>query len=500
MCGIVGIVSGDTETEVAERLYDSLIVLQHRGQDAAGIICSDGKITTHRRATGTVRDVFLEKHMERFKGNMGIGHVRYPTAGSTDSTNEVQPFYTNCPFGVSLAHNGNLNNTKELILELLKDNHRRVNTSSDSEALLNVLAAELDIACVSNKDGLESLTSEKVFLAVEAVHKRVHGSYAVVAMLTGWGVLGFRDPHGIRPLCVGIRKQADGVVERVIASESVVMKSMGFAFERDVQPGETVIITRDGQLVSKVCAKATSLSPCIFEFVYFARPDSVIDGISVHSARLRMGTALGKRILEQLPNHGIDVVIPVPDSGRTAALELAREIDVPYREGFVKNRYIGRTFIMSNNANRIAQVRKKLNTVDEEFKDKTVLIVDDSIVRGNTSRRIVQMAREAGAKRVYLASAAPPIMYPNVYGIDMPASKEYVAHQKTIDEIAQELHVDQLFYQSLDDLVESCKGLSSVTPSISFDCSCFNGKYVTGKVTPEYLEAIENQRSDKQKK
>lgn len=504
MCGIVGIVRAPGDL-VAAQLYDSLVVLQHRGQDAAGIVTSDENNMCHRRATGMVRDVFQAKHMMRLTGSMGIGHVRYPTAGGTNAA-EVQPFYSNVPFGVSLAHNGNLNNKETLIRTLLEENHRRVNTSSDSEALLNVFAAELTNACAGRKNGLSDITDEDVFTAVTKTHERLEGSYAFVALITGWGMVGVRDPHGIRPLCLGKNEIAGVFTEQVLASESVVYKSLGFKRVRDVAPGEAIVVRADGTFSSRVCCESPSLTPCIFEYVYFARPDSTIDGISVHSARLRMGTALGKQILANMPEGGIDVVIPVPDSGRTAALELAREIGVPYREGFVKNRYIGRTFIMPGNQDRIDSVRKKLNTVEEEFDGKSVLIVDDSVVRGNTSRRIIAMARQAKATKVYFASAAPPIMYPNVYGIDMPANKEFVAHGRTMTQIAYHLEVDGLYYQNLDDLIECCRHPVNQDPTVAaqfaseFDCACFDGKYVTGTITPEYLASIEKLRNDAAKK
>lgn len=508
MCGIVGIVQ-EPETICAPNLYDGLVVLQHRGQDSAGIVTSDDYNVSHRRANGMVSEIFHEKHMRRLHGSMGIGHVRYPTAG-TSSVAEVQPFYCNVPFGISTAHNGNLNNGDVLIKDLIENDHRRVNTQSDSEALLNVLAAELDAAVAGRKNAYNNLSDEDIFKAVENLHKRLEGSYAFIALITGWGMVGVRDPHGIRPLIYGSHTTATGFDEYCIASESVVFQSLGYRRVRDVAPGEAVVVTREGKCSSKVCCPNPSLTPCIFEYVYFARPDSTIDGISVHSARLRMGEKLGLQIRKAFPNgHDIEVVIPVPDSGRTAALELSRTIKVPYREGFVKNRYIGRTFIMPGNESRVANIRKKLNTVEEEFQDKTILIVDDSIVRGNTSRRIVEMAKDAGAKKVYFASAAPPIVHPNVYGIDMPAKNEYIAHNRTIDDIADHLGVERggLFYQNLDDLVDCCvtqvkEDRDDKIFAANFDCSCFNGKYVTGTITQDYLDRIEQIRNDtaKQKK
>ncbi len=492
MCGIVGII-GHPQSQVAPSLYDGLLVLQHRGQDAAGIVTSDSKNICHRRANGLVRDVFRSKHSEALLGSMGIGHVRYPTAGS-NSVSEAQPFYTNTPFGVSLAHNGNLNNTQDIISSLLEYDHRRINTSSDSEALLNLFAAEIQRSLNGNPGGLESLTDDDIFRAVERVHLRAEGSYSVVTMITGWGIVAFRDPNGIRPLCIG-SNIVDGFTERVVASESVVCKALGFNHDGDVSPGEAVIIRMNGELSRKVCSDKVDHHPCIFEHVYFARPDSVMDGISVHSSRLRMGATLARKISSELPNHGIDAVIPVPDSGRIAALDLARELGVPYREGFVKNRYIGRTFIMPGQTIRKDSVRKKLNTIEGEFLGKTVLIVDDSIVRGNTSRRIVSMAREAGATKVYFASCSPPIVHPNVYGIDMPAKSEYVAHGRSVSEICEAIGADRLVYQDLQDLVKACLGDDSEGPA-NFDCSCFDGVYVTGGITEEYLERIESLRID----
>ena len=492
MCGIVGII-GHPQSQVAPSLYDGLLVLQHRGQDAAGIVTSDSKNICHRRANGLVRDVFRPKHSESLLGSMGIGHVRYPTAGSS-SVSEAQPFYTNTPFGVSLAHNGNLNNTQDIISSLLEYDHRRINTSSDSEALLNLFAAEIQRSLNGNPGGIESLSDDDIFRAVERVHLRAEGSYSVVTMITGWGIIAFRDPNGIRPLCIG-SNTVDGFTERVVASESVVCKALGFNHDGDVSPGEAVIVRMNGDLSRKVCSDKVDHHPCIFEHVYSARPDSVMDGISVHSSRLRMGATLARKISSEHPDHGIEAVIPVPDSGRIAALDLARELGVPYREGFVKNRYIGRTFIMPGQTIRKDSVRKKLNTIEGEFHGKTVLIVDDSIVRGNTSRRIVNMAREAGATRVFFASCSPPIVHPNVYGIDMPAKSEYVAHGRSVEEIGEAIGADWLVYQDLQDLVKACLGDESEGPA-NFDCSCFDGVYVTGGITEEYLERIERLRND----
>lgn len=495
MCGIIGIV-GHPNSHSASMIYDGMLVLQHRGQDAAGIVTSDSENITHRRANGLVRDVFTEKHMQKLTGSMGIGHVRYPTAGS-NSADEAQPFYTNTPFGVSIAHNGNLNNNDDIINGLLEYDHRRVNTSSDSEALLNLFAAEIQRSLNGRPGGMDSLLEDDIFRAIERLHLRVEGSYSVTALITGWGLIGFRDPHGIRPLFMGKNKLED-FTEVIIASESVACTALGFTPDRDIEPGEAVIVRIDGKISSKICHPETVHRPCIFEHVYFARPDSVIDGISVHDARLRMGELLAKRISAEYPDHEIEAVIPVPDSGRIAALDLAKYLGVPYREGFVKNRYIGRTFLMPGQSVRKDSVKKKLNTIEGEFNNKIVLIVDDSIVRGNTSRRIVQMARDAGAKKVYFASCSPPIIHPNVYGIDMPAKTEYVAHNRSNDEICTAIGADLLFYQKLDDLVEACLSVGDNNLA-SFDCSCFNGIYVTGGITEDYLQKIERTRNDKAK-
>ncbi|MDG1540022.1 MAG: amidophosphoribosyltransferase [Candidatus Thalassarchaeaceae archaeon] len=495
MCGIIGIV-GNPGTQVATPVYDGLIVLQHRGQDAAGIVTSDSDNISHRRANGLVRDVFLERHMKKLVGSMGIGHVRYPTAGSNSSA-EAQPFYTNTPFGVSLAHNGNLNNTPDIISGLLEYDHRRINTSSDSEALLNLFAAEIQRSVDGRPGGMDALGEDDVFRAVERTHLRVEGSYSVVCLITGWGMVAFRDPHGIRPLFLG-KRVVGNFTERLVSSESVVCQSIGFEMDRDVDPGEAVIVRMDGRTISKACHPKVSHTPCVFEHVYFARPDSVIDGISVHKARLRMGESLAKRVAKSFKENEIEAVIPVPDSGRIAALGLSSALGIPYREGFVKNRYIGRTFIMPGQKIRKDSVRKKLNTIDEEFEGKAVLIVDDSIVRGNTSRRIVQMARDAGASRVLFASSSPPIIHPNVYGIDMPAREEYVAYGKTNEEICNSIGADWLIYQKLEDLVESCTSAGADSPA-DFDCSCFNGIYVTGGVTEEYLSRIGQIRADSEK-
>ena len=495
MCGIIGIV-GHPNSHTASMIYDGMLVLQHRGQDAAGIVTSDSQNITHRRANGLVRDVFTEKHMQKLTGSMGIGHVRYPTAGS-NSADEAQPFYTNTPFGVSIAHNGNHNNNDDIINGLLEYDHRKVNTSSDSEALLNLFAAEIQRSLNGRPGGMGSLLEDDIFRAIERLHLRVEGSYSVTALITGWGLIAFRDPHGIRPLFMG-KNELEDFTEVLIASESVACTALGFTPDRDIEPGEAVVVRIDGTISSKICHPEISHRPCIFEHVYFARPDSVIDGISVHDARLRMGELLAKRISEKLPNHEIEAVIPVPDSGRIAALDLAKHLGVPYREGFVKNRYIGRTFLMPGQSVRKESVRKKLNTIEGEFNNKIILIVDDSIVRGNTSRRIVQMARDAGAKKVYFASCSPPIIHPNVYGIDMPAKTEYVAYNRNNEEICEAIGADLLFYQRLDDLVEACLSVGDHNLA-SFDCSCFNGIYVTGGINEAYLQKIERIRNDKAK-
>ena len=495
MCGIIGLV-GHPDTQVGKTLYDGLLVLQHRGQDAAGIVTSDSSNISHRRANGLVRDVFRLRHIKALQGSLGLGHVRYPTAGSSSAA-EAQPFYTNSPFGVSLAHNGNLTNPNEIIDRLLERDHRRINTSSDSEALLNLFAAEIQRSINGRRGGLDALSEEDVFNAVTAINQTVEGSYSVVAMITGWGMVAFRDPHGIRPLCIG-SCEIDGFTETLVASESVAMKALGFETERDVAPGEAVVVRMDGRRSSQICPDNASHNPCVFEYVYFARPDSRIDGVSVHGARLAMGAKLANRISNEYPEHAIDCVIPVPDSGRIAALELARELGVAYREGFVKNRYIGRTFIMPGQEIRKDSVRKKLNTIRHEFEGRNVLIVDDSIVRGNTSRRIVEMAREAGAKKVYFASAAPAVVHPNVYGIDMPAKHEYVAHNRTTEEVGQVIGADWLMYQNLDDLVESCLGAGD-TRIANFDCSCFDGRYVAGNIDQDYLKSLEAKRKDSAK-
>lgn len=486
MCGIAGIVSSD---EANQALYEALTVLQHRGQDAAGIVTSDGLHFYLRKDSGLVRDVFQTRHMVTLKGTMGIAHVRYPTAGCTSSA-EAQPFYVNSPFGISLAHNGNLTNAAALKHELFVQDQRHINTESDSEVLLNVFAHEL------HEIGKLRITPEDVFKAVEGVHRRCRGAYSVVAMIAGFGIIGFRDPYGIRPLVFGERVHEQGT-DHLIASESVALDVLGFRRLRDVQPGEAVIIEQDGSLHTRLCVDQVRYSPCIFEYVYFARPDSNIDEVSVYRARLRMGDHLAEKILRIKPQHDIDVVIPIPDTSRTSALQLANRLGVKYREGFIKNRYIGRTFIMPGQQLRKKSVRQKLNAIDLEFKNKTVLLVDDSIVRGTTSMQIIQMAREAGARKVYFASASPPVRYPNVYGIDMPAAHELIAHGRTDDEVEKELGADWLIYQDLQDLINAVqKGNPALT---RFDTSCFNGEYVTGDIDQDYLDRLSRRRNDQAK-
>jgi amidophosphoribosyltransferase len=460
-------------------------MLQHRGQDAAGIATLDGSQIRLHKGSGLVRDVFEPMQMTSLTGRAGIGHARYPTAGMDDSS-EAQPFYVNSPYGIALAHNGNLINTEKLTQELFDSDRRHLNTKSDSELLLNVLAHELQ------NQTPPRLHPEHIFYAVDAVYRRCSGAFSAVALICGHGLLGFRDPHGIRPMVLGFRETEQGT-EYALASESVALDVLGFKLMRDVAPGESVFISLDGELHTHISPYRRALSPCIFEFVYFARPDSLLDDISVYKARLRMGQALARKILRERPDHDIDVVIPVPDTSRTAALPLAYDLDVKYREGFIKNRYIGRTFIMPGQTLRKKSVRQKLNAIDLEFRKKNVLIVDDSIVRGTTSRKIIQMAREAGARKVYFASASPPVRYPNIYGIDMPAPDELIASGRNIKEIEEILGADWLIYQELDDLVEACReGNERIR---QFDTSCFSGEYITG-VQEGYLERLQVQRSD----
>jgi amidophosphoribosyltransferase len=473
---------------VNQRLYDALTVLQHRGQDAAGIVTDDAGHLNMRKANGLVRDVFRLNHMQRLTGDVGIGHVRYPTAGSASAA-EAQPMYVNSPYGITLAHNGNLTNAESIKRDLFREDLRHINTESDSEILLNVLAHELA------RHRHHQPTPDDVFEAVAGVHARCNGAYAVVALVVGHGLVAFRDPHGIRPLVFG-KRETDRGVEYMFASESVALDVLDFTLIRDVAPGEAVWVDGAGELHTRVCAERTELAPCIFELVYLTRPDSILDDISVYKARLRMGEKLAERILAQFPGgeHDIDVVIPIPETSRTAALPLAHQLDVKYREGFVKNRYIGRTFIMPGQNERRRSVRQKLNAIDLEFRGKNVLLVDDSIVRGTTSRQIIEMAREAGANKVYLASAAPPVRHPNVYGIDMPAANEFIAHDRSETEVAEIIGADWLVYQALEDLV-ACAAEGN--PDIRrFDCSVFDGDYVTGDVDDDYLRRVSDARND----
>ena len=484
MCGIVGIVG---TTPVNQALYDALTVLQHRGQDAAGIVTiADGNFK-QRKANGLVKDVFEARHMQRLKGNMGIGHVRYPTAGSSSAA-EAQPFYVNSPFGIALAHNGNLTNAKELREQQTRLARRHINTTSDSEVLLNVLAHELERAVDM------PLRAEDVFAAVSRVHRQIRGAYGVVALIIGHGMVGFRDPHGIRPLVLGKRVNDDGSLEYMLASESVALDVLGFELMRDVAPGEAVYITEQGVLSTQQCADNPKLSPCIFEYVYFARPDSCIDKVSVYAARVHMGQKLGAKIKRDWADLDIDVVIPIPETSCDIALEIAQRLNKPYRQGFVKNRYIGRTFIMPGQTQRKKSVRSKLNAISSEFKGKNVLLVDDSIVRGTTSGQIIDMAREAGAAKVYFASAAPEIRFPNVYGIDMPTSNELIAYGHGVEEICQMIRADGLLFQDLSDLDEAVR---ECNPELTeFETSVFNGKYVTGDVDEVYLNYLNGLRND----
>ena len=484
MCGIIGIVG---TSEVAAALYDGLTVLQHRGQDAAGIATVDGARIRVHKGNGLVKDVFDEPQMRLLSGRVGIGHCRYPTAGSAGA-DEAQPFYVNSPYGIALAHNGNLINTDALRREVFEQDKRNVNTESDSEVLLNVLAHELGVQ--------GPLTPESVFRAIEGVHRRCRGGYAIVATVLGLGLVAFRDPHGIRPLVLGKRETEAGV-EYAVVSESVALDLLGFTRLRDVLPGEAVVVTARGELFSQICAPPAQHAPCIFEYVYFARPDSMIENVSVHKARMRMGVKLGEKILRLRPDHDIDTVIPIPDSSRDSALEVANTLGVKYREGFVKNRYVGRTFIMPGQSERVKSVRRKLNAIPLEFRNRVVLLVDDSIVRGTTSQQIVQMAYEAGAKKVYLASAAPPVRYPNIYGIDMPSATELVAHERSDEDIQKLLGCDWLIYQDLADLEWAvAEGNDALT---RFDTSCFTGDYVTG-IEPDYFERLQRTRSDAAKR
>lgn len=484
MCGILGIVAKSPANQL---LYDGLLMLQHRGQDAAGIVTAQGNTFHMHKGMGMVRDVFRTRNMRALLGNMGIGHVRYPTAGSSRSPAEAQPFYVNSPFGIALGHNGNLTNAEQLNQEVFRTDLRHVNTHSDSEVLLNVFAHELQESTRNCH-----LDSDIIFRAVSGVHKRCQGAYAVVAMIAGYGVLAFRDPYGIRPLVIGTIETEQGN-EYMVASESVALDTLGFKLMRDVAPGEAVFIDENGHLYHKQCAERTTLNPCIFEYVYLARPDSMIDGVSVYETRLNMGESLAEKIQKNMHHLDIDAVIPIPESSRPSALQLANQLGVEFREGFVKNRYVGRTFIMPGQQQRRKSVRQKLNAMSIEFKGKNVLLVDDSIVRGTTSREIVQMAREAGANKIYFASASPPVRFPNVYGIDMPTRQELIATERDPEEICREISADYLIFQDLDAMTHA---VSKVNPTLTrFETSCFNGDYIAGNVTPEYLDSLEAQRN-----
>lgn len=484
MCGIIGIVG---KNPVNQLLYDGLLVLQHRGQDAAGIVTAEGNTFYMHKNNGLVKDVFQTRHMRSLIGNVGIAHVRYPTAGSSSAA-EAQPFYVNSPFGIVLGHNGNLTNSEQLKTEMFRQDLRHINTTSDSEVLLNVLAHEIE---KTSRNAI--LNTDMVFDAVAGVHRRCKGAYAVVAMIANFGLLAFRDPNGIRPLIIGKAETEKGT-EYIVASESVALDVLGFQVVRDVAPGEAVFIDMDGQFYSRQCASDAKLNPCIFEYVYLARPDSVIDGVSVYQTRLDMGVTLAEKIKREWKDVQIDVVIPIPDTSRPSALQLGISLGLDYREGFIKNRYIGRTFIMPGQALRKKSVRQKLNPIGIEFKGKNVLLVDDSIVRGTTSQQIVQMARDAGANKVYFASAAPPVRYPNVYGIDMPSRGELLATGRTDEEICKEIGADALIYQDLEDLIKVVKANN---PQIkNLDCSCFNGEYITGDINEAYLANIETARGD----
>lgn len=480
MCGIVGVIA---TTPVNQLIYDALLLLQHRGQDAAGIVTMQGTKCFMHKARGMVRDVFRTRNMRALPGTVGLGQVRYPTAGNAYSEEEAQPFYVNAPFGIVLVHNGNLTNAHALKDELFDIDRRHINTESDTEVLINILAHELEMAARDLP-----LTPAEIFKAVAAVHQRIKGSYAVVALIAGHGLLAFRDPYGIRPLCIG--DGPDGEV--MVASESVALEGVGFRLRRDVAPGEAVFVDMEGRVHAQQCAATPKLNPCIFEYVYLARPDSVMDGISVYQARLNLGETLAQRLISTMPPSEVDVVIPIPESSRPSAMQLAQKIGKPYREGFVKNRYVGRTFIMPGQAVRKKSVRQKLNAIGVEFKGRNVLLVDDSIVRGTTSKEIVQMAREAGARKVYMASAAPPVRFPNVYGIDMPTKEELIAHGRTIEEVRQYIGADALIYQDVDAMK---RVIAQLNPQLAgFEASCFDGRYITGDVSESDFASMEAQR------
>ncbi len=484
MCGIVGVISNGA---VNQLIYDALLLLQHRGQDAAGIVTMQGTRCFMHKARGMVRDVFRTRNMRALPGSVGLGQVRYPTAGNAYSEEEAQPFYVNAPFGLVLVHNGNLTNAHVLKQELAAIDRRHINTDSDTEVLINVLAHELQVAARDLP-----LTPVEIFKAVRAVHKRVKGSYAVVALIAGYGLLAFRDPFGIRPLCFGEGVGPEGRTV-MVASETVAIEGTGHRVSRDVAPGEAIFIDEDGRVHAQQCADSPSLNPCMFEFVYLARPDSVMDGISVYQARLNLGETLAQRLISSMPPNEIDVVIPIPESSRPSAMQLAQKIGKPYREGFVKNRYVGRTFIMPGQGVRKKSVRQKLNAIGVEFKGRNVLLVDDSIVRGTTSKEIVQMAREAGARKVYMASAAPPVRYPNVYGIDMPTHSELIAHNRSVEQIRQFIGADALIYQDVDAMKRVVAALNPAV--VSFEASCFDGRYITGDVTAADFDMMAAQRA-----
>lgn len=484
MCGILGVVS---QSPVNQFLYDGLQLLQHRGQDAAGIVTTQNNTFYMHKANGMVRDVFRTRNMRNLAGNAGIAHVRYPTAGNVQSSAEAQPFYVNSPFGIVLAHNGNLTNTKELFQTLWQANMRHINTLSDSEILLNVLAHELELTAQNAR-----LTVDNIFDAVTSLHKRVKGAYATVSLIAGYGLLAFRDPSGIRPLTIGVKQNEDGSKEYALASESVAFECFGYEILRDVDAGEAIFISFDGTFHSQQCAQNTVLAPCLFEYVYFARPDSTLDGASVYQTRLNMGVTLAEKVKKADFCSEIDVVMPIPDTSRPSALQLANHLNIPYREGFIKNRYIGRTFIMPGQATRKKSVRQKLNPVRCEFEGQNVLLVDDSIVRGTTCMEIVQMARDMGAKKVYVASAAPEVRFPNVYGIDMPTRKELLATGRTTEQIAKEIGADGVIFQDLDALITA---VQQANPKLKqFETSCFSGTYITGDITQEYLDEIEDEQ------
>ncbi|KPF58149.1 amidophosphoribosyltransferase [beta proteobacterium AAP51] len=489
MCGIVGVIS---RNPVNQLIYDALLLLQHRGQDAAGIVTMQGTKCFMHKARGMVRDVFRTRNMRGLPGPVGLGQVRYPTAGNAYSEEEAQPFYVNAPYGIVLVHNGNLTNAPALKAELFDIDRRHINTESDTEVLINVLAHELEQVALNSSGGALPLTPDLVFKAVGAVHKRIKGSYAVIALIAGHGLLAFRDPYGIRPLCFGEGTGTDGQRDVMVASESVALDGTGHTLTRDVAPGEAIFIDLEGHIHARQCAEHPRLNPCIFEFVYLARPDSVMDGVSVYHARLNLGETLAQRVINAMPPSDIDVVIPIPESSRPSAMQLAHRIGKPYREGFVKNRYVGRTFIMPGQGVRKKSVRQKLNAIGMEFKGRNVMLVDDSIVRGTTSKEIVQMAREAGARKVYMASAAPPVRFPNVYGIDMPTKEELIAHERSVEEIRQYIGADALIYQDVDAMK---RVVGALNPKIqAFEASCFDGRYITGDVTAEDFATMQAQR------